>query len=157
MILGNETSKSRAASSMKTSKTTIAMRTVLGLIFIVGPLTTALHLAPQPALPAEAAAFTSALARSGYFLPMLWTMEIATGALLISGYATPLALVVLAPVVVNIAAFHLFLAPRGIVAALMITALELSLAWRCRAAFWTLFVAPKSVAAESSRTAMQAA
>jgi len=142
---------------MKTSKVTIVMRTVLGLMFIVGPLTTALRLAPQPPLPAGAAAFTGALARTGYFLPMLWTVEIAAGALLISGFATPLALVILAPIIVNIATFHLFLAPSGVAAAIMISALELTLAWRQRTAFRSLFVTRRQIAADSARTPMRAA
>lgn len=48
---------------------------------------------------------------------------------------SPLALAVLAPIVLNILAFHVFLAPDGTVIALVLLAFELYLAWAYRAAF----------------------
>jgi hypothetical protein len=129
------------ASIMSKSKPTIVLRSILGLIFVAGPLATALHLAPEPALPTGAAAFTGALAQSGYMIPLLWGTEIAAGVLLLSGFATPFALVLLAPVIVNIDAFHVFLAPGGIPLAIVVSALEAFLAWRYREAFRPLFQA----------------
>lgn len=124
---------------MKTSKPTVVIRLVLGLLFVAGPLCTALHLVPEPALPRPAAAFTEALAATHYMLPLLWSIEIGSGLLLLSGFMVPLALVMLTPVIVNIAAFHLFLAPSGISAAIVVGTLELFLAWRYRRAFAPLF------------------
>jgi uncharacterized membrane protein YphA (DoxX/SURF4 family) len=124
---------------MKTGKLTVVLRTVLGLIFVAGPLATALHLIPDPAMPPNGAAFIAALASTGYMLPLLWTTEIAAGILLLTGLFTPFALLLLAPVIVNIAAFHLFLAPSGMPPAIVVTALEASLAWRYREAFRPLF------------------
>jgi hypothetical protein len=75
------------------------------------------------------------LAASGYFFPLLKLTEIAAGLLLLSGRFVPLALTVLAPIIVNIVAFHAFLAPGGIGIALFVLALELYLAWSYRDAF----------------------
>jgi hypothetical protein len=47
----------------------------------------------------------------------------------------PLALTVLAPVIVNIVAFHLFLAPSGLPLAILVVALEVFLAWSYRSSF----------------------
>jgi len=124
---------------MKTGKITVALRSVLGFIFVAAPIATAFHLAPQPALPPTAAALVAALTATGYMLPLLWSVEIFAGVLLLSGFMVPLALVMLAPVIVNIAAFHLFLDPKGFPPAIMVTMLEVSLGWRYRQAFEPLF------------------
>jgi hypothetical protein len=78
--------------------------------------------------------FVGGLFASGYFFPLLKSIEIVAGVLLLSGRFVPLALAVLAPIVVNILAFHVFLAP-GLALPLVILALELFLAWSYRGAF----------------------
>ena len=62
-------------------------------------------------------------------------LQVIGGALLLSNRFVPLALALLAPVIVNIVAFHAFLAPSGVAIALVVLALELYLAWTYRAAF----------------------
>ena len=57
------------------------------------------------------------------------------GALLLSGLFVPLALTILAPIIVNIVAFHLFLAPGNYVIIGLILLTEIYLAWTHRAAF----------------------
>jgi hypothetical protein len=136
---------------MRTQTVTIVLRSLLGFIFVVGPLGSALHLFAEPALPPGAAAFVGALTASGYMLPLLWSTEIAAGGLLLLGRLVPFALLLLAPVVVNIAAFHLFLASGGLGIAVLISVLEGILAWQHRAAFAPLFAAPLA-RPESSRT-----
>ena len=124
---------------MKTSKTTITLRSILGLIFVVAPLATAFHLAPQPAMPPAAGAFVGALAATRYMLPLLWSTEIAAGVLLLSGVMAPLGLLLLAPIIVNIIAFHVFLSPGAMPGAIVVTMLELALAWQYRRSFEPLF------------------
>src|SRR5690242_1516531 len=136
--------------TMKARRFTIVARSALGFIFIAGPLATALHLAPEPALPSNAADFMAALSRTGYMLPLLWSTEILAGVLLLSGFMVPLGLVMLAPVVVNIAAFHLFLAPAASPPALLVCALELVLAWQYRASFVPLLGARASYASRAA-------
>ena len=47
---------------------------------------------------------------------------------------------ILAPVLVNIVAFHVFLAPDGLLFATVVFAVALFLAWRHRGSYGTLFV-----------------
>src|SRR5689334_23168084 len=128
------------------SKLRVPARLLLGLIFFTFGLNGFLHFLPQPPSPAPAAAFGGALAATGYMFPLIKGTEVVTGLLLLSGRFVPLALTLLAPVVVNIVAFHLFLAPRGLAVPLVALALGLFLAWTERAAYAALFVARRGVA-----------
>jgi hypothetical protein len=67
--------------------------------------------------------------------PLLKGTEVVVGLLLLPGRWVPLALALAAPVVVNIVAFHLFLAPAGMVLPIVMLAAELALAWWYRDAF----------------------
>ena len=77
--------------------------------------------APVPAGTA-AETFTGALAATGYMVPLLKIAELVGALLLLRRRLVPLALVVLAPVVVNIAAFHLFLEHGGLPIAVFLVA-----------------------------------
>ena len=68
-------------------------------------------------------------------LPLIAATEIAAGVLLLSGRFVPLALTLLAPVIVNILAFHLLLAKGGLGVPLAVLGAELFLAWSYRDAF----------------------
>jgi uncharacterized membrane protein YphA (DoxX/SURF4 family) len=117
------------------SKAVTASRILLGLIFVVFGLNGFLHFLPQPPISGPPAAFAGALFASGYFFPLLKGTEVAAGLLLLSGRFVPLALTVLAPVIVNILAFHLFLEPSGLPLPLVILVLEVFLAWGYRSAY----------------------
>lgn len=109
---------------------------VFGLLTAFGALT------PPPApMPAGATAFAGALANTGYMMPLVSGVQLLVGVLLLVKQFVPLALVLLAPLLVNILAFHVFLAPAGIVPGLVLTALELYLAWVYRAAYRPLLTA----------------
>jgi uncharacterized membrane protein YphA (DoxX/SURF4 family) len=112
-----------------------AARLFLGLVFTVFGLNFFLHFLPTPPEPPHALAFAGALFGSGYLFPLLKTIEVAAGLLLLSGLFVPLALALLAPVIVNIIGFHLFLAPGGLPIPLAVLAAEIYLAWTYRAAF----------------------
>jgi uncharacterized membrane protein YphA (DoxX/SURF4 family) len=123
------------------SKLRVPARLLLGLIFFTFGLNGFLNFLPHPPLAAPAAAFGGALAATGYMFPLLKGTEVVAGVLLLAGRFVPLALTVLAPVVVNILAFHLFLAPAGLPLPIVVLALGLYLAWTEREAFAPLFVA----------------
>jgi len=112
-----------------------AARLFLGLVFTVFGLNFFLHFLPTPAPAPRAAAFAGALFSSGYLFPLLKITEVMAGLLLLSGRFLPLALAVVAPIVINIVGFHLFLAPSGLPLAVALLATELYLAWMYRAAF----------------------
>lgn len=110
-------------------------RTLLGLLFLVFGLNGFLHFMPMPPAPARAGEFLGALAATGYMFPLIKGTEVVAGALLLSGRLVPLALVLLAPVIVNIVAYHLALAPGGYGLLALIVGLEAYLAWAYRDSF----------------------
>ena len=110
-------------------------RIFMGLVFTVFGLNFFLHFLPTPPEPPRALAFAGALFGSGYLFPLLKSVEVAAGLLLLSGLFVPLALAVLAPVIVNIIGFHLFLVRAGLALPLAVLVAEIYLAWSYRAAF----------------------
>ena len=124
--------------SLKSSKLPIVARVLLGAVFLVFGLNGFLHFLPQPPAPQPAMAFAGALAASGYFFPLLKATEVVAGALLLLGFV-PIALTLLAPIVVNIVAFHVFLAPGNYAVVGLVLAAEIYLAVVHRAAFAPLF------------------
>jgi len=110
-------------------------RVLMGLVFFVFGLNGFLHFIHQPAPPAPAMAFLGALLVTGYMLPLVMGTQLLVGVLLLSNRFVPLALGLIAPIIVNIVAFHVALAPAGLPLALVVLALELLLAWSYRGAF----------------------
>jgi putative oxidoreductase len=99
-----------------TTKIQICARIILGLIYFVFGgmgLAIAFGFMPMPAqsMPAAAEEFMKGILGSGYFLPFLKVTETSCGFLLLTGFLTPLALLVLAPITLNIFMFHLNLTP----------------------------------------------
>jgi len=112
-------------------------RVLLGLMFFVFGLNGFLNFIPPPkdGIPEGAMAFSVAMMKTGYLLQLVKGTEVVVGLLLLLNRFVPLALVVLAPVLVNIVAFHVFLAPTGLVLTGVIVALHLYLAWSYRQAY----------------------
>lgn len=113
----------------------LAGRGLLGLALVVFGLNGFLNFLPAPPMEGAAATFMGGLGATGYFFPMLKSLEILIGLSLLANRFVPLALTVLAPISVNIVAFHLFLAPEGIAPAAMVFALNAGLAYLYRDAF----------------------
>ena len=93
------------------SKVQLGARYLLGLIYFVFGLNGFLNFIPQPPMPENVMAFMGALFATGYFFPVLKATEVIGGALLLSGFAVPVALVVLAPITLQIFFFHWFMTP----------------------------------------------
>jgi hypothetical protein len=110
-------------------------RVLLGLVFFVFGLNGFLHFLPQPPISGPPAMLFGAFVATGYMIPLIKGTEVAASVLLLSNRYVPLALTVLAPVIVNILAFHAFLAPGGLGVPLVVVALELFLAYSYRSAF----------------------
>lgn len=113
-------------------------RILLGLIFVVFGLNGFLQFLPLPPLPDAAKAFFAGMAATGYMLPLLFAAQVLGGVLLLVGLV-PLGLLILAPVIVNIVLFHIFLAPEGLPLAIVVAIVEFLLAWAHRKAFVPLF------------------
>ena len=110
-------------------------RVLLGLIFAVFGVVGLFELGPQPEMGEEAGAFMGAIMDTGYLWPVVKVTEIVCGVLLILGIFVPLALVGLAPVVLNILLFHIFLAPEGVAIGIAAVVLGLYVAHQHRDSF----------------------
>src|SRR5437660_508965 len=125
-------------SSISRKLPTVA-RLLLGVVFFVFGLNGFFHFLPQPPMPARAMASAGALAGTGYFYTLLKAVEVLAGALLLTGALVPFALTLLAPIIVNIVAFHAFLAPGNYAVVGLVLTAEIYLALVNRAAFAPLF------------------
>ena len=139
---------------------TAVARIALGLPLFVNGLNGFLGFLPQPTpqLPERAMAFAGALAQSGYMLQLIAGTHLVVGLLLLANRFVPLALALLAPVLVNIVAFHVFLAPAGLAMPILLVAVEAYLAWTHRAAFAPMLrarVRPGVAAARDEREARE--
>jgi uncharacterized membrane protein YphA (DoxX/SURF4 family) len=141
------------------SKIPTVARVLLGLIFAVFGLNGFLHFIPTPPPSGPAGAFGSAMFATGYLLQLVMATQLIAGVLLLSNRFVPLALALLAPVVVNIVAFHVFLAPSGLPLALVVLALEIYLARSYRDAYSSMLHArtePTSASPISGRPRVHA-
>jgi uncharacterized membrane protein YphA (DoxX/SURF4 family) len=118
-------------------------RILLGLVFFVFGLNGFLNFIPPPSepMPEGAVALGTAFMSSGYLFQLIKGTELIAGLLLLAGRFVPLALTLLAPIVVNILAFHVWLLPSGLGLTWVVLALELYLAWVYRRAFAPLLAA----------------
>lgn len=130
----------------------VVARVLLGLILFVMGLNGFLNFLPQPAtpVPEQAMAFLGALYATGYMVPLVSGIQVIVGALLLTNRFVPLALALIAPVIVNIIGVHVFLYPSGAGLALVVLALELYLAWSYRSAYRPM-LAMRAVAASGTR------
>lgn len=117
-------------------------RCALGLVFFAAGLTGLLNLIPPPStpMPAAAEALGIAMHGTGYMFPLIKGTEVLAGALLLANCFVPLALIILAPVLLNIVAFHAFLTPGDVGMAVALLVAQLYLAWVYRATYAALFV-----------------
>lgn len=100
-------------SSHESQLPTIA-RYLLGLIFFVFGLNGFLNFIPTPppeTFPEASRAFIGAMMSTKYFFPLLKGTEVLCGLALLAGYGVPVALVILAPISIQIFCFHAFLTP----------------------------------------------
>src|SRR5262245_15791814 len=114
---------------------TAIVRILLGLMFLVFGLNGFLNFIPQPKdIPQEIITVMGALMKAGY-MTVVSGAEVLTAVLLLMNRFVPLALALLAPIIVGILTFHIFMAPATIVPGIIVTAMELYLAWAYRGAF----------------------
>ena len=117
------------------AKLTTGIRLFLGLIFFVFGLNGFLQFLPMPELGPAAMDYMGALMRTGFFFPVLKITEIVCGALLLSNILVPLALTILAPIILQIFLFHVTLAMDAAPMAVVILGCELFLARQYMSSF----------------------
>lgn len=110
-------------------KVTVYARVILGLIFIFFSSNYLLKFITLPEPTPEGAAFLGALAATGYMFPVIKIVEFIGGLMLLTGLWTPLGLTLLAPIIVNILLYHVFLDTGGLPLTIVIVILELFLAF----------------------------
>jgi uncharacterized membrane protein YphA (DoxX/SURF4 family) len=136
------------------SKLPTVARYLLGLAFFVFGLNGFLHFIPQPPISGPPANFVGAMLATGYLFPLVKGTEVVAGLLFLSNRYVPLALAVLAPVLINIVAFHVFLEPAALALPLVLLAAELYLARSYRDTFAPMLQArnaPHATAPTSGR------
>ena len=106
---------------------TLVARLLLGLVFVASGV--AFFFATPPPLEGPLGEFFEGMEATRYFFLLLKGTEIACGLALLTGFFVPLALVVLAPIILNIFLVHAFMAPEGLPLAIVVGALEVYLAF----------------------------
>lgn len=97
-------------------------RILLGLVFTVFGANGFLHFIPTPPPPGPGGQFMGALFMT-HELAVIMALQLVCGVLLLAKQYVPLAVALIAPVVVNILLFHAFMAPAGMPLALLIASL----------------------------------
>ena len=118
----------------------VVARYLAGLIFLVMGLNGFLHFIPFPPPAGIAGQFMGALYASHY-LWVVFAFQAIAGVLLLINRYVPLAVAVLAPVIVNILTFHALMAPSGLPLALFVALLWVVIFIDVRPAFSGLFQA----------------
>jgi putative oxidoreductase len=121
---------------------------LLGLMFISASVMVLFKLGPTPPAPPEGsltAHYMAAFAPTGY-LTFVKICELLGGLLVIIPRTRNLGLLVLGPIIINILAFHAFVAKEGLWSPMLmaICALALFLLWTERQAFACLVTRPRT-------------
>jgi hypothetical protein len=115
------------------------VRILLGAAFVLNSPVGLLVPLPPGAAPPHAMEIIQAFWATGYLMHTVKLVELVCGLLLVSGRFVPLALVVLAPVLVNITLLDLFHAPLGLALAVPLVTMAIALARAHRDAYAPLF------------------
>jgi uncharacterized membrane protein YphA (DoxX/SURF4 family) len=113
----------------------LIVRTLLGLLFLFGAIAYFFNLVTPPPMSGAMESFHHGLAASGYFFTLLKITELVCALMLLTGRFVPLALVILAPIVINIFMVHLLLDRSGLPVAIFVVLGEIFLAYYYRDAF----------------------
>lgn len=96
------------------------VRIALGLALVVFGANKLINFIPMEAPTGSAGDFMNSLNATGYIFPVLGVLEIIIGAMLLLKKWVAFALILLAPISINILLFHLFLGISGLPVAVVI-------------------------------------
>src|SRR6202042_2527270 len=116
----------------------VIVRYLAGVIFLVFGLNGYLNFIPMPPPGGIAGQFMGALYASHY-LWVIFAFQVVAGVLLLVNRYVPLAVAMLAPILVNILSFHALMAPSGLPLALFVALLWAAIFVDVRSAFAGLF------------------
>jgi hypothetical protein len=117
----------------------LVARYLLGLIFVVFGLNGFLHFIPQPPLPQGPALQYLEVMMATHYMAPVFALQLLAGVLLLINRYVPLALTVLAPILVNILLFHSLMQPSGLPPGLISVVLWFLVFASVRSAFAGIF------------------
>ncbi|MEM7184449.1 MAG: acyltransferase [Spirochaetota bacterium] len=117
------------------SKLVLGARVLFGMIFLVFGVNSVLHFLPEPDMTPQGKAFIDGLVAAPYLFPIVKAIEVLAGGMVLSGMFVPLALILIAPITINILLYHVFLDPQGLAMAIALVILQLIIAW----GYWPSF------------------
>jgi uncharacterized membrane protein YphA (DoxX/SURF4 family) len=100
------------------------VRILLGIMLVIFGANKFLHFIPMEAPTGSAGEFMNSLGATGYIFPVVGVLEVLIGIMLLVKKWIAFALILLAPISINILLFHLFLDIPGIGGALLIAVLN---------------------------------
>jgi len=106
------------------SQFTLLVRIVLGIILVVFGSNMVHPFIPLPPPTAAGADFMNSLGATGYIFPVVGILEVVIGVLLLLKKWVAFALILLAPISINILLFHMFLDIPGVSMALLVVILN---------------------------------
>jgi putative oxidoreductase len=130
--------QSRPHREMKMKIASTISRYLLGLIFLTFGLNGFLNFIHMPPPTGVAAQFFGALFVSKLYV-VIFALQIVPAVLLLANRYVPLALTILAAIIVNILSFHILMAPAGLPLALFVAILWILVFISVRSAFSGLF------------------
>jgi putative oxidoreductase len=101
---------------------TVVSRILLGIIFVVFGLNGLHRFLPLPPFPPLAEQFYGAIVASHYSI-VVFGLQVIIGIMLLVNVYVPLALILLAPIIVNVFFFHALMFPAGLPAPLLVIVL----------------------------------
>ncbi len=110
-------------------------RYLLGLMFLVFGLNGFLHFIHQPPPPSPLAVQFFMAVSASHFMVLVFAVQVVGAVLLLSGRFVPLALTLLAPVIVNILNYHFTMDPGGVAPGLVATVLWFVVFFPIRSSF----------------------
>jgi putative oxidoreductase len=113
-------------------------RYLVGVVFLVFGLNGFLNFIPMPPPAGIAGQFMGAL-HASHYLWVIFAFQVIAGVLLLANRYVPLAVAMLAPVIVNILTFHTLMAPSGLPLAVFVALLWVVIFIDVRPAFAGLF------------------
>jgi len=150
----NDTTLAQADNQLRGSNATryatAIIRILLGLLFLLFGLNGFLNFIPQPKdLPQDVLTVMGALMKAGY-LTVVSGAEVLVAVMLLTNRFVPLALALLAPIIVGILTFHIAMARATMGPGIVVAVMELYLAWAYRGAFRPMLSGKTSPGAHQS-------
>jgi uncharacterized membrane protein YphA (DoxX/SURF4 family) len=118
---------------------TTVLRFLLGITLLVFGVNKFVPFLPIFDMAPAAANFMSSLDSSGYVLSLVAALEVFIGLLLILNKWVPFALILLAPIAINILLFHIFMEVSGILVAIIIVTVNIILIYKYWKSYRPLF------------------